>query len=113
MFIFQFQCAWLGIIRTVALGIVIVLLVVSTIVALAALNNSYRDIDKGIIITMLVIGFIFTGICVADFILTVSILVSSIDAICILFILQVITVKFAFKLARLIDATKHVTTQQI
>jgi len=76
------------------MGIGILALLALAVFALAG-SSTIQDDSKGLAIGMSVGLFIFVGI------LTVS------------FILTVIIVKFGFKLARLIDANKHVVTQQI
>ncbi|CAF0997331.1 unnamed protein product [Rotaria sordida] len=87
--------AWLGIIELVIFSIIIIVIICFAITATAAANITDDDMNKSILIGASVAIFFVIIICIACLILTI------------------IIVKFAFKLARLIDAKRSLTIQQI
>ncbi|CAF1316318.1 unnamed protein product [Adineta steineri] len=85
----------LGIIMLVIMGIVATIILCLAIGAVAFLNYTDNNEKQAMIIGVSLGAFIFLLTYAVDFILTV------------------IIVKFAFKLARLIDGNKHLTTQRV
>jgi hypothetical protein len=72
--IFDFKFAWLGVIAVVITGVLIVLLLLAAIGGLAMLNLADNSQEKGLMIGLSVVAFVFLLVYIADFVLTVSFL---------------------------------------